>query len=428
MLTRNKILILIVISLLCASSVYAQTINLFDKNYKTKKYTFEAGNNTEINSNVVSNEFISRTLSGGYIDDDMKSRVSQQLAESNKLGGEMNSYLKFTLHNDSAYGLSYYVNVKNCNYLNMKFSKDLFNLSFYGNKMFEGKTADMGNSKLNYISYDQISFGIVSRYKADELTYEFSIGLGVNLGRKSLNVNLEKGELFTQRYGEYIDFDARYDVSVSDTSKNPGYYYSGFGTCVSFSYSIENRRGDMFSISFENVGSIRWNKNSWFYYRPDTSFHYGGWEVPDFINMNNEMFDDANIDSIANKYAYKNKTSRFNTGLPSVFRIGYLYNAFNAVDFYAGIKYIINANYSPLFYLKTIINPDKYNFFSLVVSYGGYGNSNIFVNHDANFGLEFGHDFKNGFIFDVGSNYVNGFIYPRTTRGEGFYFGIKKII
>ncbi|MFA6925150.1 MAG: hypothetical protein WC223_12970 [Bacteroidales bacterium] len=416
------------ISLLCANNVHTQTNNLFDKNYRIKKITLETGNNTEINSNVISNEFINKALKGGYIDDILKNRISQQLLKNNILGGEMNSYLKLTLHNDSACGLSYYLKVKNCNYLNMKFSKDLFNLSLYGNKMFEGKTADMGNSELNYLNYDQFSFGIISRYKADDLTYEFSIGLGVNLGRKSLNVDLRKGDLFTQSLGEYIDFNADYDVSVSDASRKSALSYSGFGTCVSFSYSIENRHNDIFSISFDNVGSIKWNKKSWFYYRPDTSFHFEGWEVPSFINMNSKIFESANIDSIINKYGYKNKTTRFITGLPSIFNISYLYKASNAVDFNFGIKYLINANYTPLYYLKTIISPNKYNLFSLVVSYGGYGNSNIFVNHEANFGLEFAHDFRKGLIFDVGSNYVNGLIFPRTTRGEGFYFAIKKII
>jgi hypothetical protein len=83
-------------------------------------------------------------------------------------------------------------------------------------------------------------------------------------------------------------------------------------------------------------------------------------------------------------------------------------------------------NYDPFFLVKLQYLPNKTNIFSLNVSYGGYGSADIYETHDFNYGLEYAHDFGNGLIIHAGGNFLNGYIYPYTTRAQGVFISIKK--
>ena len=428
MLINKNIKIFILLILFGINNINAQYYDYFKNNYLNSKYVFEIKNNTELNSNVVNNEFSNFFIKGGFIDDSYKNRVLNNLnVFNNRVGGEINSGFKFNNNNDSLNKLSCFFEFNSIDHADMRFSKDFYNLVFFGNKMFEGKTADISNTEFNLINFDLFKFGVSSKYKSEYSTHNFSISLGFVLGRKNVNVDLKKGLLFTQNLGENIDFTTNYNLNISDTSKNKS-YYSGFGSCVSFSYSIETKNHNMFSFSVENAGSVRWNNKSYYYTRTDTTFHYQGYNVPNIIKINKNIFDNSNVDSIANKYVLKNKLKKYSTALPTVANINYLYNFYDKINLLFGFKYIFNANYVPLFYLKTMFNIKNRNVASFILSYGGYGNFDLIKNYEPNLGLEYAHDFNKGFIFIIGTNYFSGFVYQRTTSGEGLYISLRKRI
>ncbi len=84
------------------------------------------------------------------------------------------------------------------------------------------------------------------------------------------------------------------------------------------------------------------------------------------------------------------------------------------------------SNYDPLFMLKLQYFTNKRNLWSLNLSYGGYSSADLLENHSFNIGLEYAHDFGKGLVMLVGSNYLNGFLWPNTVATQGAYFTIRK--
>ncbi len=107
-----------------------------------------------INSTVLNNEFYNFFIRGGYIDQEAKDRISKKLRPSNQLGGDMNFGIYYAHSIDSLFDkarpdLNYFLNISNRWHFDVRFSDDLFNLGFYGNKMFAGQTAKLGDFNLN---------------------------------------------------------------------------------------------------------------------------------------------------------------------------------------------------------------------------------------------------------------------------------------
>src|SRR5690606_15267830 len=75
----------------------------------------------------------------------------------------------------------YLVGFKNQEVLNATYTDDFFNLMFYGNNMYKGKTADLGNCSVNALRFQEVKFGAMMHHVD-------------SIGKIGISVSFIKGE------------------------------------------------------------------------------------------------------------------------------------------------------------------------------------------------------------------------------------------
>jgi hypothetical protein len=406
---------------------FAQTSDNYFQ-YKDYKASADANFNYEFNSSSITNKFLNLYMYGDHIDSLNKQWMFAALHKENSFGADIEGGLTFTVFPDSFAGCTrtgMFFKYNKYYHVDISFTDDLFELFFDGNKRFAGSQAVLGGSSLNVMYYDQIQIGFIKKFSGNRTEHTIGFGIGINNGYLNNYININNGYLFTEANAEYLDLSADYEISRSDTSRNKSSKINGYGASVSLYYSGQNDKNNIFSLELSNLGYIRWNKNSQ-HFSKDTSIHFEGVAVTDILNIEGNIFDNANTDSVIHEYTSSDTICSYNMMTPATLKITYLYNISDKARIEFGIKKKFFSHYDPYLTLKTQYLPDRRNIISLNFSYGGYSSVNLLENHNMNAGIEYAHDFGRGWIFAAGSNYLNGLIWPYSTTAQGAFVTLKK--
>jgi hypothetical protein len=164
--------------------------------------------NYNFNSNALTNQFISKFYTGGYINNDLKNSVLTRVKNNNRLGADVSYGIYTAFKLDSLFhkkNLSFFFSLRDRFHVDGQFSKDLFKVGFYGNAQYAGKTADFDGFNFNMIRYQQFQIGIYSsKY---DVAAHWGIGLSFLKGEEYLSILAKKAEMFTSEDGQYIDFN-----------------------------------------------------------------------------------------------------------------------------------------------------------------------------------------------------------------------------
>jgi hypothetical protein len=213
-------------------------------------------------------------------------------------------------------------------------------------------------------------------------------------------------------------------VFRSDSS-NKSAVFKGIGTSVNIYYSFETPNKNTFQFELTNLGFIGWGRHAQ-QLSKDTSIHFTGVNVTDILNIQGNVFHNANADSILHAYTYSKKSSPYTTLTPACLKLSYTFKFLLKARMQFLIQKYFFSNYAPLFMVKVMYQPTKRNIVSLNFNYGGYQSDDITENHNVNTGLELAHDFGKGLIMIAGTNYLNGYLWQYSQTGQGVYFTIKK--
>ncbi|MGD0712483.1 MAG: DUF5723 family protein, partial [Bacteroidales bacterium] len=367
----------------------------------------------EFSSNSITTKFLNTYLFGSNIDSLNKQRMFAHLKPNNTFGCDLQGGLSYVVYPDTFMGntnMGLFVKYNKYYHVDMSFTKDLFKLFFDGNEQFAGQTVDLSNSSLNVINYEQIQFGILEKFETEKLKHTFGIGISLNNGYANNIINIRKGSLYTAPNAEYINFSANYDVFRSDNLNNSS-AFKGIGTSINIYYSFETANKNTLSLELTNLGFLTWSRHSQ-QLSKDTSIHFEGVNVNDILNIQGNIFHNANADSILHAYTYAKKNSPYTTMTPACFKISYLYKFLDKLRTQFIIQKYFFSNYDPLFMIKFQYLPTRKNIVSFNFNYGGYQSTDIMENHNINMGIEFAHDFGKGLIMLAGTNYLNGYISP----------------
>jgi len=422
---KKLLLIFICIVLNLASNAQISDNYFRYENYKS---VVEIDGSYEFNSNSITNKFLNNYLYGSHIDSLSKLWMFRELEQKNSFGSDYEGGLSFLFCPDTLFGetgMDIFIKYNMYNHVDISFSDDLFKLFFDGNKRYAGKTADLSHSSLNVLNYDQMQFGIQTKFGGDKIKHTFGVGLSINNGYKNTRINIKNGNIFTDANAEYIDFSADYEVSESDTSHTWLWTFKGLGTSVNLYYSFKTKKNNCFYFQITDFGFIRWNGQSR-QFSKDTTIHFEGVNVTDILNVEGNIFKNSNTDSIVHSYIFPNTTRPYTMPTPACLKISYLYNFSEKIRTEFSVKQKFFVHYDPFFLLKAQYFPDKRNIISLNLCYGGYGGLNIREKHEINAGLEYLHDFGKGLILLAGSNYLNGFLFPYSITAQGAFISIKK--
>lgn len=372
-----------------------------------------------VNASSFTSHFLNKFYRGGFIDSSLKDQVSSRTKNSNRVGAELNYGLFASFRMDSVFhqnGFYLFFNVRDRQHVDAHFPKDFYNVAFYGNAAYAGKTADMNTFSFNLIRYQQFQVGLFST-KSDS-TARWGIGLSFLKGEQFHSIQARKAQLYTSADGQYIDFDTEIEMMQSNPSKKGLDAYNGFGAGIDlyFEAPFQSTIGrSKLAVSVSDIGLIRFDKTS-LYRKQDSLFHYTGFEIKSIFDLQNSIFLNTSQDSIQNKVLPAQMRSVTAT-LPSTLNLSLETTVGKHFHLTEGVRYIFNANNKLFAYLKADLY-FKNIFLSATAGYGGYGNLNGGIGLGANLGA--------GFSIYMASQNLEGYFAPAKTAGQSAFFSIIK--
>ncbi len=393
---------------------------LFRENNSKYSSLLCASGSYALGSNAITNAFFGKFYNGGFIDQAMKDKVTDKLVNENRFGADINMGIDYLYLPDTFMGkphLGFFAAVKNREHFDTRFSKDFFQLGFYGNKDFAGETAVLNDFNLNLLRYQQFQLGLLWA-GLDTAKAKLGLGLSFLVGEQLLSMTARTAELYTSSDGTYIDLKTQATMLRSDSSAKGLGSVNGLGASADIfleaPYKLRKRKG-VIHIRISDMGTIFWNKNS-LRYSTDSTYHYDGFTVDNIFDLQDSTFK-TNIggDVIEDNLAVEHKA--FSTTIPASIEIS-TNTSYGKLNIVKGFRYFFNANYKGLYYIKAnyFITPGL--MIGTKLGYGGYSNFN--------YGIEFGADMGHGLVLLMGSNNIEGFIVSSSTTAQGAYLHLKK--
>ena len=373
----------------------------------------------ELNSTAVQNDLMDKFIYGGNIDSITKARTQNRLHKHNRIGGSYNAGVTaFWGADKSKY--HFVAGLKQVQMANASFSGDAFNLLMSGNKMFEGKTADISKTNVNNYQYQEMKLGLI--WDNIDSTAKFGVSLAYLKGQSFDQIRTGAASIYTAPDASQINANVNGSLVMSDTSKGKNNLgaFNGNGMAAEFFAYIpytSKLGSSSFFASVNNLGFIRWNRNT-VSYNTDTSYIYRGVTVNNIFQLNNSSVQNLSKDSLVKKLI-KNGKGPVSSNLPmSVFMLHTIkFTQLFALN--TGFRYLFDANYIPYFYAEGQFALHKNFTATAHVGYGGYGKLSE--------GLNVEYKIKT-FYIRLGTNAIQGYIAPKHSLGQGLFFSLTKKI
>ena len=113
----------------------------------------------ELGSNGIYNSLLNKFIYGGYIDKKTKDASSNKMKNLNVMGANMNYDISVFFGRNSKY--SYLVGFKDQRIFNSSFTKDFYQLVFYGNQLYKGETKNLSGSSINSLRFQELKLGFM---------------------------------------------------------------------------------------------------------------------------------------------------------------------------------------------------------------------------------------------------------------------------
>jgi len=390
----------------------------------TYKQSVEVLGEGFVNSNTITNKFFLAFYKGNFIDDALKENVTERLRSSNLLGGELKSGITYSVtrmhtsadsKKERAFSFSFY----DRQHLDIKFSDDLFYTVFYGNKLFEGSTAHLGDFNLDILHYQQFRFGW--DWKGDRTHGSYGFAFSLLNGQKNISASASTADLFTATDGTYLDFNAVMHMHMSDTASTKFFAQNGMGLSADFFYEMPYACWKLpGNIKFEvkDLGFIRW-KSSSMLRSIDSAYHYDGLFVNDILNLSNTSAAPFSVKKVIDRNT-KYNTRQYSTAIPCELDIRTRTFYSKQIIFEKGITFWFNTSAQPYYYarLHFLFGKKKTSDVAYVFGYGGYGRFNS--------GLDASFDVAKTFSVHLAENYLFSGVSSHSNYGQGLMFRLVK--
>jgi len=396
--------------------LFAQWDNALVNDQSSKKMAVGIYGNADYSSNCVTSAFAYNFYMGNYLDANLKQQVSSRLQGMNRLGFALNYGAYGVLYNDTLAKkkiYNFFVALRHKQYLNISFTPDDFNVPFFGNASYAGKTAQLSPFYLNSLSYQQLEIGIVRTNFGGNA--QFGAAISFLAGQQYSALAVPQATFYTDTNGQYLTFNSNAQAYQSDTSSGYLTRINGYGASLDVyfkaPYSIGKKTGTI-TLSITDLGFIWWNKQSITYQR-DTGYTYSGININGLSDLQNASFNTFSADSLKNKY-FPFQKGHFYSLIPVTFSVNT--NTAMSEKFHLEFGYwnVFNANAIGYTYVQA----DKYFshgwMIALQAGYGGYESINC--------SLYLAKQFKTASLA-LRVNHLQGLILPTQFGGAGCYLG-----
>lgn len=366
-----------------------------------------------VGSSSIPQRFMNKFIFPDYIDTELKDAASNKLRDNNYFGGAFLGNINVLLSEkkedtkkDKLIGFGFGTHIE----ANLKFPKDLFDLTFYGNKPYANKTLNLSNTNFNSLAYSYLEFSLGQSITTNDVKSSLWTDLGVIIGHNFTDINFNQASLFTEENGDYLELIlSESSIALSDTISTS--LAQGFGAKIDLFYSRQTQNSKLL-ISAENIGGIFWENTS--SANLDTTLNFEGIEIGNIFQLADSVWSEVgSVDSILTT----TKTDAFRT-IPIDFST-YFRKELRLFYFDILARYRLFANYTP--YLRTGLNLNIRNIKpGITASYGGYSNFNLGINTDI--------DLFNSLKIQLGTNNILGGILPSSTSAIDAYIGMRLTI
>ena len=370
-------------------------------------------------SNAINNSLTNALLKNSFIDDELKK--SGSLHDNNKFGNYFQSNIYYANMSDTLFGVPDLGMRFGLNYYSMQnisFTRDFYNLMFYGNKQYEDDYADISNIDVNTLTYQSFEFGLFKRFNEKENGYH-TVYLGFSLikGQSYRYLYTNEASLYTAPDGEYIDLSINSSYFASDSVETTMATLGGIGASLNFYWAYEDvKHNSRFEVTLTDLGLISWFDNP-LNYSADTTIRFNGQEIDDIFNP--ETTDEISQDSILQLIYSDSDNSTFLKSLPKRFQFAYTKRFLNNKYIPTlGMGYFFNSNqFMPSIFLnnKLVMSP-KLNF-DFLFSYGGYTGFSL--------GLGLGLNVIKNMKISIVSQNIVGVLMPDNTYSNGAFISLS---
>lgn len=376
-----------------------------------------------INSNTITDKFLLGFLDGRKISETDKKNILDRAGDQNRFGYETKSGLFFAkrgirLFNKNLANSTFFFQVRDRQFLNANFSKDLLKLALNGNRQFAGQTVDLGDFELNFARYQQIQLG----WAISDTVSSYGIGMSYINGERYLELKSSSLSFATSELGDVAEIAIDLEAYQSDTNQQNFLNNNGHGFSVDLFYERlftlkmknESLKGK-FSLDIQDIGMITWSDQTVFY-DIDSNYTYTGTQIDDLFNLGDTVINFVTPDSIYDALTTRSRKESKTSVLPANIH-GRVTIQNNTWEGTLGIIYKINANYTPYIYTRALRKFSSRIEAGGSFGYGGYGK--------LSYGIEGYFDLKICHL-GIGSKHLEGITFPNSSGGNQFYLTIKK--
>lgn len=233
-------------------------------------------------SNTLRNDLVLGLWKGSQLDREVRQRSEGRAGMADRAGYAIDARLSYAwggklFRNENMrprFSLAYH------NVLGLRYTDDLYRLTFFGNGGNEGTTAHLGGSRYEQVTYQTFGIGFEDRTTRSFLQIQL-----VN-GQRFASADVRHADLFTAMDGRYLHMGLEGDHARSDTAATPA-FSNGLGLAISFEVRAPIRIRKMpgvFTFGMEDLGAIAWNDQS-LALRRDTTLLYEGIRVDDVLDL-----------------------------------------------------------------------------------------------------------------------------------------------
>ena len=291
----------------------------------------------------------------------------------------------------------------------LRFTKDQFAITFFGNAAYENKTAELAPSGFEQIRYQTIGFGAQHRNNGSMVRVDLVRGNAFS------SVDVQNATLFTATDGRELRTDVAGEYYASDTAGGSWDRSNGIGAALTgqwnTSFTLWTRKL-RFGVGVEDLGFVAWNDRS-VSITKDTLVTYEGWQVDNIFALDEVIIGkDVVLDTLGLRYKRGSVTRLlpFRAHLMLGMDLGNTGHLALTVD----QRYIVG--YIPQISLMASRRFGQRTQLGAVVSYGGFGALRV--------GLAAKHRIGKHVLLQISTPHVPGFFMARTC-GIGLSFGAE---
>lgn len=338
-------------------------LSLLDSTKKIEKKNFIEGSlGYLVNSNSITNEFVTDFYFGGSISRESRQNTVDRLRNKNRLGVHLFSDLTYK-RAFSSFNLT--VGFNQALISSNQIATDAVNIYFFGNAPFAGQTLELATSEVSVFNYQSFEIGLEK-----QLNERLFIGGALNLfqGVSFYDLELERGNLFTEPDGSEITLDALFEQTFSDNESDLG---TGLGIDFGLAYTLPDNQGKV-SFRIDDFGYINYQnlvRNT-----IDSVYSFRGTELDDIFQL--DQLDGDNLDTENFNETFGITEERVDRVVltPASFTLGYqrtITQDIFSVDAY--LNYRIINSYVPLLLVKPTYHITNYLSAAPAISLGGLG-------------------------------------------------------